>query len=435
MLQFKREAANLRIFQVQKKLVIRLALFSAVLVFFFASFNFSIGNTIPGFVFTFFLPLFVLSYYLLKKDINTFWVVNGLIFMNLSILILNFFTNGGYLGPTNYGFFIMTFVLTLLFTGVLKYTWLIVLLLTHTILMYLDIFDLKEVTNGYDDPLSLYVDHIVAFSGCAIFVFLINDLFTRNYVKQNILLEQASQALDEKMQALEVVNSGKNKLLGILAHDLRGPIKSTGQIIELIQNKALEPEEQEMIFQSLGKQYKEIDQTLTTTLEFVLAEIGSDKSPQRLQETNPIEFTERLLRAFSVRIEEKQLKINLTFDGVSEEDLLVLELNEIEVILRNILDNAIKYSPLDSEIFLTLSIADNKIRWEIKDQGPGMDKETSQQLFKFKVQSTIGTNKEKGIGLGMYLCKSLADNIGARLSFESTEGKGTTFILEKPLVQ
>lgn len=435
MSRITQDISTLQIFQVQKKLVIKLALFSSLLVLVFGTFNFLIGNTIPGFIFFFFLPLFIYSYYLLKRDINTFWVVNGLIVMNLSILILNFFTNGGYTGPTNYGFFIMTFVLTLVFSGLLKYTWLAVLLITHVVIMYLDIFDLKEVSNGYEDATSLYIDHIFAFMGCAIFVFVINDLFTRNYVQQSILLEKASQELDQKMEELEEVNLGKSRLLGILAHDLRGPIKSTGQVLELIKNDILSQKEQEVLFQKLEQQYKEMDQTLNATLDFVLAELGSDKSQKHMSATSAISLTQTLINAFSIRLREKQLEIVFTFEGIQEGDMHILEMNELEVILRNLLDNAIKYSPHEGKLVIRLKKVGKALRWEIKDQGKGMDQKTGEQLFKFKVSSKVGTSNEKGVGLGMYLCKSLADKIGAKLSFTSEPGKGTTFIVEKPLVQ
>ncbi|UJP66386.1 sensor histidine kinase [Mongoliitalea daihaiensis] len=435
MTSIKQEAGNLRIFQVQKKLIIKLAFFSAVLVLAFGFFNLLIGNIVPAVVFFSFLPLFIWSYYLLKQDKNTFSVVNGLIVMNLSILILNFFTNGGYTGPTNYGFFIMTFVLTLVFSGWLKYAWLAVLLLTHFVIMYLDIFDLKEVTNGYDDATSLFIDHIGAFWGCAIFVFVMNDLFTRNYVQQSILLENASLELDSKMTVLEEVNLGKSKLLGILAHDLRGPIKSTGQIIELVKNNALNQQEQELIFQKLEQQYKEIDQTLNATLEFVLAELGSDKSHKTIDASSPVFLIESLVSAFSVRLTEKNIEVKVSTEGIDSSEELILEMNELEVIIRNLLDNSIKYSPVAGKIFIRLIKTNQTIRWEIQDQGNGMDAETGSKLFQFKVVSMAGTSDEKGVGLGMYLCKSLADKIGAKLSFTSAPGKGTTFVLEKPLIQ
>lgn len=431
----KQSVAEYQIIEVQRQLVIKLAYFSSILVLVFGLFNFAIGNTMAGYVFAFFFPLFVWSYYNLKHEINVFWVVNGMIVMNISILILNFFFNGGYMGPTNYGFFIMTFLLTLLFSGKVKFAWLIVLLLTHFTIMYLDIFDLKEVTNGYDDPLSLYIDHIVAFAGCAVFVFVVNDLFTRNYFQQGLLLEKASRKLDIQMDALEEVNQGKNKLLGILAHDLRAPISSTGQILELIKNQSLDKVEQDFLLQSLEKQYKEMEQTLNSTLDFVLAEINSNQGKSALILSNPKVFTENIMQSFATRLESKRQRITLIVEGLDSATTINFEWNEIEVILRNLLDNAIKFSPEEGEIQILLILSAQSLCWKIKDQGPGLDKQIGDQLFKFKVQSSRGSRNEQGIGLGMYLCKSLADKIGAHLFFETTIGKGTTFILEKPLVQ
>ncbi|MFC0657559.1 sensor histidine kinase [Mongoliitalea lutea] len=301
--------------------------------------------------------------------------------------------------------------------------------------MYLDIYNLKEVTNGYEDSTSLFIDHIGAFWGCAIFVFLVNDLFAKNYVKQSILLENAFKELDKKVETLEEVNHGKNRLLGILAHDLRGPIKSTGQILELIKKQELKPEEFREVVDGLEQQYKEIDQTLTNTLEFVLAELGSGKAQKQLRQFNPSEFTEGLIAAFSSRIQAKGILVSFEVNGLDLTLQMKLELNELEVILRNLLDNAIKYSPMSSRLTVRLMKTGEMLRWEIQDEGPGMDENKASQLFKFKVQSTVGTSNEKGVGLGMYLCKSLAEKIGAELSFTSQLNKGTTFILEKSLIQ
>ena len=114
------------------------------------------------------------------------------------------------------------------------------------------------------------------------------------------------------------------------------------------------------------------------------------------------------------------------------------DLNIIEIILRNLISNAIKFSKTNGEVTIYTEnlIAENQINICVSDNGIGMNEQTKHNLFKadFK-NSTSGTSGEKGNGLGLLLCQELAAKQGSQIFMNSIEGSGSTFYFALPLVK
>lgn len=105
----------------------------------------------------------------------------------------------------------------------------------------------------------------------------------------------------------------------------------------------------------------------------------------------------------------------------------------INTIVRNLVSNAIKFTPENGEIRLKAEKDHEKTIIEIIDNGVGMSKENMAKLFKFSTTfSTDGTNSEKGTGLGLILVKEFVDKHKGTINVESEIGKGTKFIIELP---
>jgi signal transduction histidine kinase len=104
----------------------------------------------------------------------------------------------------------------------------------------------------------------------------------------------------------------------------------------------------------------------------------------------------------------------------------------LNISLRNILSNAIKFTPKGGAISAGHRVGDNYIEMFVTDNGIGIDEEKQKDLFSIKNISTPGTDGEKGTGLGLYLIKEFTEKNGGQIAVESKPGKGSTFTLRFP---
>jgi signal transduction histidine kinase len=104
----------------------------------------------------------------------------------------------------------------------------------------------------------------------------------------------------------------------------------------------------------------------------------------------------------------------------------------LKLVVRNLVNNAVKFTQTGGEISIGSSIESDRVNLIVEDNGIGISEEKQKTLFSLETQSTYGTNKEKGVGLGLLLCKDFTEMQGGEISFESMPGKGTSFTLSFP---
>src|SRR5690606_12113091 len=116
-----------------------------------------------------------------------------------------------------------------------------------------------------------------------------------------------------------------------------------------------------------------------------------------------------------------------------EDQNISLEINEIKIVLKNLLDNANKFVPLNSTINLNLSINEDRLSWKVCNQGEIISKAYQKDMFFFRDRTYYGTKKEKGTGVGFPLCKRIADKIKFDLKYSSSREGYSCFTLSKKL--
>jgi two-component system sensor histidine kinase/response regulator len=107
----------------------------------------------------------------------------------------------------------------------------------------------------------------------------------------------------------------------------------------------------------------------------------------------------------------------------------------IQTVIRNLISNAIKFTPEGGNIVIKSKISNKQVILSITDSGPGIKLEDQEKILSEKSFTNFGTNNEKGSGLGLLLCKELVEKNKGKLWFESTEGKGTKFSFTIPLIK
>jgi len=243
------------------------------------------------------------------------------------------------------------------------------------------------------------------------------------------LADQKSLIEDQK-ERLQQANITKDKLFSIIGHDLKTPFSAQTSIIDLILSdyKEYSPEE-------LREILKTIQHSAHQGLDLLGNLLDWSKQQNNLikHQVIPIRIT-TLINETQALLSHNIAHKNITL--INEVDPLVticVDSNMIRTILRNIVSNAIKYTNDNGTITIYTSRDDNFDYLKISDTGIGMTEEQVKRLFNIENNiSTPGTNNEPGTGLGLLLCKELAEKNNTKISIESKVGNGSIFTIAFP---
>lgn len=255
-------------------------------------------------------------------------------------------------------------------------------------------------------------------------------LMQRQLHDQNLQLQQEITERKRAEEALQKVNATKNTFFSILAHDLRSPFSSLLGSAEL----ALEYFDQsslDEIRQHLVRIKKSAD-TFYALLENVLAWARLQRGRVEYSPENiPVhELVRHLAELFVELAEQKQIAIN---NDVPQDLSVYADINMLNVILRNLLSNALKFTPPQGTITLTARQCEQKIEISIADTGIGIAEADIPNLLRLDNRTTtLGTAGEQGTGLGLPLCNELIEKNKGTLQITSILDQGITVLLTLP---
>ncbi|MCK9638559.1 MAG: PAS domain S-box protein [Prolixibacteraceae bacterium] len=232
---------------------------------------------------------------------------------------------------------------------------------------------------------------------------------------------------------LKALNTTKDKLFSIVAHDLRGPIGTSADLLEVLIESfdAFSNEERLKMLDILKNSAKSTYNLLETLLNWAIIQTGNMVfKPELFNLTHCIDTT---VRNFVPAALSKN--ITLLYEP-GDEIFSFADQNMIQTVLRNLIGNAIKYTFRGGTIEVKSVNQGHKIEISISDNGVGMDEETRKKLFvQNKQDSKYGTENEKGTGLGLVLCKEFIEKHGGHIHAESEPGRGSSFIFDIPKMQ
>ena len=243
-------------------------------------------------------------------------------------------------------------------------------------------------------------------------------------------LEAQNLLLQEKNVQLHALNASKDKFFSIIAHDLRSPMASV-----LIGMKMLTEN-----IHTLGQpDRQEIVHDLQETVERLYGLLGNLLTWSRLQrgfmEYQPqqielLPLVTQNIALFTANAEQKTIALRHT---VIEPLTAYADANMVDTIIRNLLSNALKFTPAQGAVTISASASDHAVEVAVTDTGVGMTAAALNNLFRLDVRyNQRGTAGEQGTGLGLNLCKELVEKNGGRIWGESAVGRGTTFRFTLP---
>jgi signal transduction histidine kinase len=331
------------------------------------------------------------------------------------LLIINYKYNSGVNGPTLL-IFILSFFLTISIVPKKQYWfWITLNLLTVFTLIIGEYLYPGMIINTYVDTKSRFIDVTYTYICNVLFIFLVTVAVRKSYYTEQKLVEQ-------KAAELENLNDTKNKLFSILAHDLRSPLSSIQNYLEIFNDFKLNDDEKQSIKNDLLNSTQNTQQMLSNLLFWSKSQMeGLVVNLVRL------DLKETLQSTFDIhKIIAAEKGILLT-DHLKKNILIVADADMLQLIIRNLINNAIKFTAPGGEIAISADTTGKSCRIIIKDNGLGIPYNQQDDLFSLKANSTFGTRNEKGVGLGLVLCKEFTELQGGTISFDSMPGVGTTF--------
>lgn len=243
----------------------------------------------------------------------------------------------------------------------------------------------------------------------------------QNLASKNFAIEQQKVAIQLQAEELMRLDQIKTKLFSVISHDLRGPISNLQALLDMFTQKLMTADEFITMSGKLKENLNLTQRALEDLLSWSLSQMGGIKT-----ERKRIEITESLKEAARL-MEEAALRKNIQLIKEFASPMSVwADANQLQVILRNLIHNAIKFSSFNSQIDIT-AVRDNMFcQISIKDYGIGMSEEEIETLLGSNTYfSKTGTEQEKGTGLGLMLCKEFINRNGGEISIKSTLGQGT----------
>lgn len=250
--------------------------------------------------------------------------------------------------------------------------------------------------------------------------------------RQKLNIENQNRLLEEKNFELDALNRENSSLIGIVSHDLKSPLR---QIMGLVSVIRLEGEENlkvgqkeclHKIMQSSERASELIQKILS------LEALESKNIHKQLDNYDIYLLVKEGVDFFEKQAEEKNIKIHLqkpenTLNSLVNKDYTTQ-------IVQNLVSNAIKFSPIGKNIFISFSRAgDDFVKFMVKDEGPGLTECDMVKLFgKFQRLSARPTAGESSNGLGLSIVKKYTEAMNGSVWCESEEGKGATFVVKLP---
>ncbi|MBR2648568.1 MAG: GAF domain-containing sensor histidine kinase [Sediminibacterium sp.] len=234
---------------------------------------------------------------------------------------------------------------------------------------------------------------------------------------QNLLNKQLEQQRIKLQQQMEL----QNRILSIIAHDVRNPIGAVKSIIELNARKILSQQDSVELMNMAGKQIDGTVELLNNLVDW-----GSMQMRGQGFETEKVHMRTLVSNMFKSFEVMSSLKSNIMVNLVDEDLFVRSDINAMRFILRNLISNANKFTK-EGVITVYAHKEEGKVMVSVSDTGVGMSADMQSKLFDGDhYQSTTGTGDEKGSGLGLILTKDFIEMLGGTIKVESQLDKGTS---------
>ncbi len=338
-----------------------------------------------------------------------------------------------YIGNIDVGielFFILYGVFSVFFLQELKY---ILVATVFSVLCYFMVYvvqrDYSFVMSEINYPFYVF-NHILSVALIFTGLFLIkkeNNDFQREILDSNNELYHYNREVEKQKEELAELNNLKSKLFSVISHDMRTPLYGLRNLFKSVEQYDLPAEEIKVLIPDVVKDLQYTTDLMENLLQWAKSQMkGESVSPQLIDIQKLISDVQQVAR---LQAENKQVYLK----AKAEKPVYIYADKEmIEVVLRNLISNAIKFTPKEGEVIVDVKQGEEMVEVLVSDTGTGMSEESRNKLFGDEHFTTKGTSNEAGTGLGLMICKEFLKKNGGHIYVESELGKGSTFAFTLP---
>jgi signal transduction histidine kinase len=242
-------------------------------------------------------------------------------------------------------------------------------------------------------------------------------------IRQEQVIIDKTQQIQVKTEELLMLNNIKDRIFSIVSHDLRSPLKSLATLLKFADDNELSRDDLAKYLKNIRKNIDSLNLTLENLLVWSTNQLNGVKSSIELIDIRSL--VQDKITLYTPQAAEKELQIH---NKINQRMLVYVDKHQLSFILRNLINNAIKFTDKNGNIELNANIVNEKYTLiSVSDSGIGMQADAIGAIFnKSEIFSTYGTENEKGTGLGLMLCKEYIEHNGGQLNILSEPGKGTT---------
>lgn len=277
-----------------------------------------------------------------------------------------------------------------------------------------------------------YFNQLMAIGFIFYGLFLIkkeNSGYQQRILRQKEAITENERLLKVQTEELTKLNAFKSRLFSIIAHDLKSPIYALRNLFRNMEQYDMPAQEIKGMVPEVVSELTHTTSLMENVLQWARSQMQSDAvKPQAIDIAGLMVEVARLLR---LQADAKHIEVTLKVDpsvcAFADKDM-------VNLILRNLISNAIKYTPEKGQIEVGARKAGSEVEIYVKDNGMGISPEALSKINQQNFFTTKGTAGEAGTGLGLMLCKEFVNRNGGSIMIESEVGKGSVFMFTLPEV-
>lgn len=366
------------------------------------------------------LPLIIYLFYVSRFGNKTTMSETIYALLMNAFFCVNYFVNSGISGSTLLSFCLVHFMTIAIMPRSRYLFWTLFNIVLVGGLIYWEYIHADSNLYSYPSRKDYFVDITSTYIVNIVLMFAGLSYIINNY-------RQEKNKAEEQTRKVMEMDQQKAKLISIISHDFNTPLNNIKKYLWILTRMELGDKDRKQLEADLNQATSDTQHLLVNLLNWARTNMDShDYRPRAVMIREAVSDT---LKTYKTVAEEKDIDLQIE---LSEDHQIYGDGQMFNIIIRNLINNAIKFTPSGGVVRVRSKQDNDNCRISVTDSGKGIAPDRQAELFSPLAASTSGTSSERGIGLGLSLCKEFTEIMGGEIGFNTSE-KGTEFWVELPV--